>query len=72
METKKSPKYLAYLLRLWQEDDSTPWRATLENAHTGERHGFASLGRLLAFLQDQTGLVLLPDEYENQTPGEED
>ncbi len=51
----KSPYYLSYLLRLWgagQGAEST-WRASLESPMTGERHGFASLKDLFAFLQAQ-------------------
>jgi hypothetical protein len=50
-------RYCAYLLRLWQaeSDDGRPvWRAALEDARTGERHGFADLARLCAFLEEQT------------------
>ena len=50
-------RYRAYLLRLWQVDgdDGRPvWRAALEDAHSGERHGFADLTRLCAFLEAQT------------------
>ncbi len=47
--------YLSYLLRLWLvEDDGPVWRASLENPHTVERHGFATLEELVAFLLEQT------------------
>lgn len=52
---KASSDYLAYLLRLWREDNTTDWRATLQNPHTGERRSFADLPTLLAFLEEQTG-----------------
>jgi len=46
--------YFAFLLRLWPEgagtDGAARWRAVLENAHTGERLGFASLEQLFAHL----------------------
>ncbi len=50
------PHYHAYLLRLWEErgqrgDGPGGWRCSLEDPHTGERRGFASLGALVAFLQ---------------------
>ena len=51
-------RYRAYLLRLWQADDEDGrpvWRAALEDAPTGERRGFADLGSLFAFLEQQTG-----------------
>jgi hypothetical protein len=50
-------RYRAYLLRLWQADDEDGhpvWRASLEDAHTGDRRGFANLPQLCAFLADET------------------
>jgi hypothetical protein len=50
-------RYHAHLLRLWQaqgDDGHLVWRAALENARTGERHEFADLARLCAFLDAQT------------------
>ncbi len=51
--------YHAYLLRCWQErsaqvPSSTTRRFSLEDPHTGIRLGFASLERLVAFLDNQT------------------
>jgi hypothetical protein len=51
METRN---YRAYLLRLWRESQHDPWRATLEDPHTGERLGFAGMDRLIAYLRRQT------------------
>ncbi|MBU1746664.1 MAG: hypothetical protein KKA73_03165 [Chloroflexi bacterium] len=57
MTQKRTPRpYRAYLLRLWQETPDQPWRVSLHEAATDQRHGFADLDRLLAFLQDQTRL----------------
>jgi hypothetical protein len=55
MSTKQRP-YLSYLLRLWpaEENGGSPWRASLESPHTGERKGFASLEDLCAFLRRNT------------------
>jgi hypothetical protein len=54
--TIEQQQYLAYMLRLWQvSSDGEPiWRASLESPHTGERHGFANLEALFAFLEKQT------------------
>lgn len=58
--------YHTYLLRCWQERSSqagalvTVWRFSLENPHTGQRRGFASLEALLASLQ--TDLVEEEDQ----------
>ncbi len=50
-----SERYHSYLLRLWRADTvDRLWRASLEDPHTGERIGFASLEQLFAFLM---GLV---------------
>jgi hypothetical protein len=50
------PRYHAYLLRCWEERGHNPlltptWRFSLEEPHTGLRHGFADLAQLMAFLQ---------------------
>jgi hypothetical protein len=49
-------RYLAYMLRLWEasSDEELDWRASLESPHTGERHGFANLEMLFAFLEKKT------------------
>lgn len=44
------PDYHSYLLRVWREYRQSPWRASLESAATGQRHSFADLERLFAFL----------------------
>lgn len=51
----QSPCYMAFLLRLWCVDveDGIAWRASLENAQTGERQGFADVQILWAFLMRQ-------------------
>lgn len=57
--TERRRPYLAYLLRLWQVRDKggIGWRASVENAHTGEKVGFAHLEQLVAFLRERTGLA---------------
>lgn len=66
MMKKEQPDYLAYLLRLWRVNGNgkfqsgtskAVWRASLENPHTGERQGFASLETLVDFLREQTGVT---------------
>ncbi len=49
--------YKSYLLRLWRNGstNSTGWRASVEDARTGERFGFASLEELFAFLMQLVG-----------------
>ncbi|NUM43370.1 MAG: hypothetical protein HUU38_01585 [Anaerolineales bacterium] len=55
----QSSHYTSFLLRLWRDDEHTPWRIQLEDPHTGARHGFASMERLVAFLDQQMGEALL-------------
>ena len=64
-------RYLAYLVRLWQVRDKgqTVWRASVENAHTGERRGFARLAKLFAFLESESGKVVQEQHAPNM--GEE-
>jgi hypothetical protein len=52
----EAQNYLAYLLRLWREgsSESTRWRASLQDPHTGERVGFASLEDMFGFLRRET------------------
>ena len=67
LPTSESPDYHAYLLRIWREEPAAPWRATLENAHTGQRCSFASIESLFHFLDQQTQaerpphLPIIPD-----------
>jgi hypothetical protein len=58
MRERQRP-YLAYLLRLWQvhNEGKIGWRASVENAHTGEKVVFAHLDELVAFLRERTGLA---------------
>ncbi len=55
MDNEQRP-YFAYLLRLWcvNANGDVVWRASLEDPHTGQRHGFASLDRLFEFLEGKT------------------
>jgi hypothetical protein len=46
--------YHAYLLRIWREEVGMPWRATLQNPHTGEQEGFASVDQLIEFIRHKT------------------
>ena len=59
---KEQSDYLSYLLRLWRVNEEgnshggaeqVVWRASLENLHTRQRQGFASLDELFDFLREQ-------------------
>jgi hypothetical protein len=43
-------EYSSYLLRLWRADADGGLRASLQSIPSGERHMFADLESLLAFL----------------------
>ena len=62
----EQPRYLAYLLRLWQTSDQGKllWRASLECPGTGQRQGFASLKDLIDFLCAQT----MPGDQQPHVP----
>jgi hypothetical protein len=51
----ESDAYHTYILRLWraQCQGTWQWRASLEGPHAGERHSFAGLEQLFAFLGEQ-------------------
>lgn len=51
--TSPLPHYHAYVLRQWRESEDGPWRYSLQLAECGERHGFASLAQLVAYLQQR-------------------
>lgn len=50
-------EYLAYLVRIWKintgEGNEESWCASITNALTNERRGFASLDELLDYLRTQ-------------------
>jgi hypothetical protein len=50
------PRYRAFMLRCWEvrspdQGGLTTWRFGVEDPHTGQKHGFADLEALVAFLQ---------------------
>jgi hypothetical protein len=57
------PKYHSYLLRLWQEDTGSKprWRFVVVNLIEGQQWGFASLERMVAFLEEQVDSLSAPD-----------
>ena len=57
-EGDSSPRYCAYLLRCWETPGQRParpttWRFSVEDIHTGERRGFASVQALIDFLETE-------------------
>jgi hypothetical protein len=55
--------YVAYMLRLWwsgSRDGRPIWRASLEDAHTGERLAFGDTEEMLAFLGERIAILADP------------
>lgn len=56
------PRYRAFMLRCWEVRSAAPggpvtWRFGLEDPDTRQRHGFADLEALVAFLGEELGGV---------------
>ena len=60
--------YHAGLLRLWRVGAGGAWRASLQDAESGERIGFADLDHLFAYLRRLTDDA--PDERATSTATE--
>ena len=54
LHNSQSEDHHSYLLRLWRSGADGGWRASLQSVQTGERHMFADLESLLAFLVEQS------------------
>jgi len=55
LELPVLPKfYCSYLIRLWQDHDQSPWRASAQSVQTGATVRFADMESLLAFLANQS------------------
>ena len=59
------PAYLSYLLRLWRTDSH--WHVSLTDPVSGERTGFASVERMVAYLHRQTDTVPRNSDMESGT-----
>ena len=68
MTTTDQPTYITFLLRLWRADATAPWRASLHDPHSGDKHNFASIAQMVEFLYAQAGEVRL--QAGNETSGE--
>jgi hypothetical protein len=62
--TRAKPRYLSYLLRLWQagSEGRPVWRASLESPRTGERISFLGSEDLFAYLERQIAAAPAPSE----------
>jgi hypothetical protein len=53
MTERTESQYQSYLLRLWRAGGGKACRVMLEHVDSHERHGFADLEDLCAFLREQ-------------------
>lgn len=51
---ESQPIHRLYVLRLWREGASAPWRASVKQASTGKETHFANLESLCVYLQSET------------------
>jgi hypothetical protein len=68
MAQRPEAQYQSYLLRLWRNGEGRAQRAMLEHVDSHERHGFADLESLYAFLCEQTNGV----DQASEKPGAEE
>lgn len=70
-------QYKAYLVRLWQaaSTESSPWRASVEEARTGVRYSFANLDMLFTFFEAEaqghsrsSSVQMQQHEHDHQEP----
>lgn len=66
--TAPSQDYQSYLLRLWKEQDTAGWRASLENVTTHERHYFPNVSTLFSFLYGQVDQAMSENESGQYEP----
>lgn len=66
MMKQPESQYQSYLLRLWCDGEGKTWRVMLEHVGTHERHGFADLVGLCAFLQRRMNdEIMLEDNFQS-------
>lgn len=63
-----TPEYYAYLLRMWRTGPSGPWRASLEDAETGERIGFSCLSEVYTYLLERAEEIQPSASKDRQEP----
>lgn len=50
-QSSNTHRYISFLLRLWQEGEKQPWRASLEDPRSGERKSFRDAKELFCYLE---------------------
>ena len=64
MDRETAPSYLSFLLRVWKNDNSTGWHASLEMPHADTRVHFATLHDLVLHIEKETGEEIMPPQNE--------
>lgn len=62
--------YKAFMIRLWQDDENAPWRASVQMVRTGETIHFASVLELIGFVRAQASTRLF-DALPGTTKGDD-
>ena len=52
--------YRIYVLRLWRDNSTAPWRAIIDSPITSEHHAFVDLKSLFHFLEEATNIASEP------------
>ncbi len=52
--------YDAFLVRIWSDNGSADWRATVEHVRSGKQETFTSAEQFLSFMQKKTDLSTHP------------
>jgi hypothetical protein len=63
-EPADQPQRYTFLLSLWRESTSAPWRVALRAADGETRLGFATIEQLAAFLRRITAKPRVPQDQE--------
>ena len=51
----QKPDYRSFMLRIWiEQTNGEKWRFSLEDTQTGKRKGFATLEKLIVYLEEIT------------------
>lgn len=56
-----STSYKSYILRIWQDNPQSPWRATVQSIQSQETTHFANLDALFAYLAAQAAWAQIAD-----------
>jgi len=57
---EKTPLYYdAFLVRIWSDNASADWRATVEHARSGKQETFASIEQFITFMQKKANLSII-------------